>query len=378
MEREKETMESIIGQLRETLARMELALGAIDQGIIWTNSQGNIIWCNDFFVKLVKKPRIMVINQPINSILDISYIDLDFTTSKNLIDSNIAKEKREKLIYSYCQEYQELVLEINCFEFCHSLEGTTERGMVLVVKDLSNTIQKDQNLREAKNKIIEILKIEKELASSLKQKEILLKEIHHRVKNNLLVISSLIDWQSESLEDPHLISVMEDSKKRIQAMALIHEKMYRSDNLSHIELGQYLQDLALTLYDSLNLDSERISISFDLDVIFVNIETAIPCGLIVNELISNSLEHGFPDLRKGNISLKLSVNNLLDDSKITLIVEDDGIGFPPNFDLNQSDSLGLQLVDLLAQQLEAELSIEHDNGTRFTINFSELKYTSRV
>ena len=378
METDKKTMENIIDQLRQTLARMELALGAIDQGIIWTNSQGNIIWCNDFFVKLVKKPRIMVINQSINSIFDISYVYSDLVTSKNFVNSNIEGENREKLIYSYCQEYRGLVLEINCFDFCHNLEGRTERGMVLVVKDISNVIQKDQNLREAKNKILEILKIEKELASSLKQKEILLKEIHHRVKNNLLVISSLIDWQSESLEDPHLISVMEDSKKRIQAMALIHEKMYRSDNLSHIELGQYLQDLAVTLYDSLNLDYQRISISFDLDVIFVNIETAIPCGLIVNELISNSLEHGFPDLRKGNISLKLSVNNLLDEGKITLIVEDDGIGFPPNFDLNQSDSLGLQLVDLLAQQLDAELAIDHDNGSRFTIIFSELKYTSRV
>ncbi|MGI0480106.1 PAS domain-containing protein [Geminocystis sp. CENA526] len=222
--------------------------------------------------------------------------------------------------------------------------------------------------------ITDIKKAQEEVKTSLRQKEILLKEIHHRVKNNLLVVSSLIDWQTEFLTDPNIISIMEDSQKRIQSMALIHEKLYKSSDLARIDLAEYLKSLIEQVFLSSNLNLDKINIEFDLQSIFVNIETATPCGLIVNELVANSLEHAFSNQENGTISLNLCLDR---SKKITLIVKDNGIGFPDNFDWQKTDSLGLQLVSLLTQQLEGKLVINQEQGTEVIIAFKELEYNTR-
>jgi PAS domain S-box-containing protein len=216
---------------------------------------------------------------------------------------------------------------------------------------------------------------EEQLKASLKEKELLLKEIHHRVKNNLLVVSNLLEFQADYAEDSHLIKVLEDSQNRINSMALIHEKLYRSADLDKINFGDYLEDLADNLFQSYNINESRIQFEFDIEPILLNVETANPCGLIVNELLSNTLKHAFPDGRHGKVSLMLHQDA---NYRITLIVRDNGIGFPRNLDFHNLESLGMELVCTLTEQLEGTLELEPIPGTSFKLTFSELKYQHRL
>ncbi|MEB3883206.1 PAS domain S-box protein [Lyngbya sp. CCY1209] len=215
---------------------------------------------------------------------------------------------------------------------------------------------------------------ESRLVSSLQEKEVLLKEIHHRVKNNLLVVSNLLEFQGDYLEDETLIRVLEESRDRIYSMALIHEKLYCSTNLDRIDFGEYLENLVDNLFESYNVAEDRISVELDVEAIDLNIETAHPCGLIVNELLSNTFKHAFPNGRTGNVRLEL---HRLPDDKIGLTVQDDGVGFPPDLDFHNVESLGMELICTLTEQLEGEITMRQNNGTIFTIIFSELHYRKR-
>ncbi|MGA1622857.1 MAG: sensor histidine kinase, partial [Synechocystis sp.] len=223
--------------------------------------------------------------------------------------------------------------------------------------------------------ITPLKKYQDDIESSLKQKEILLREIHHRIKNNLLVVSSLINWQSDFFDDPQVLSAMEDSQNRIRSMALIHEKLYGSSNLMTIDLADYLKTLVDEVHSSSQRFSNRVEIKFDLQPVFVNIETATPCGLIVNELVLNSLEHAFEPEQAGTILVAMSVD---ENQQINIKVKDDGLGLPQHFNWQESESLGLQLVSLLTDQLEGELNIAQDKGVDVTVTFEELHYEQRI
>jgi PAS domain S-box-containing protein len=216
---------------------------------------------------------------------------------------------------------------------------------------------------------------EEQIRLSLQEKEILLKEVHHRVKNNLLVVSSLLDWQADYITDPEAIKVFQQSQYRIESMALIHEKLYQSKNLAEIDLSEYLETLSKQLAYSFNLDYERISVNFDLQPIFLNIETATPCGLIVSELISNIFEHAFPNHETGQIWIKVKED---EQKQVTINIQDNGVGFPADLDFQNTESLGLQLVCLLTKQLEGEITVNYHHGTIFTLTFSELHYQKRI
>jgi len=215
---------------------------------------------------------------------------------------------------------------------------------------------------------------EEEIKNSLKEKELLLKEIHHRVKNNLLVVTSILELQKEYIKDEQMIDIFQQSQDRIYSMALIHEKLYQSTNLDKINFGDYLESLLNTLLLSYNYNTDLIKIEYQIQSFPLNIETAIPCALIFNELICNSFKHGFPNGKTGQIKVTLSQ----DEGKIiTLIIEDNGIGFPEGMDLRKTDSLGLELVFTLTEQLEGTIEIEGKQGTKFTLKFAELQYEKR-
>jgi PAS domain S-box-containing protein len=216
---------------------------------------------------------------------------------------------------------------------------------------------------------------ESRLKASLKEKEILLKEIHHRVKNNLLVVSSLLNWQGESLQDATVLQVFADSQKRIHSLALIHEKLYRSQDLARIDLGDYLESLVRQLYNSLRDDRQAIELQLNLEPIAVNIETATPCGLIANELVCNAFEHAFPNGGPGCLEVSLSRD---EGELITLTIHDDGVGFPPNLDFRQTESLGWQLICLLTEQLEGEIQVCSQDGAKVILAFQELSYHNRL
>ncbi|MDO9186873.1 MAG: histidine kinase dimerization/phosphoacceptor domain -containing protein [Bacteroidia bacterium] len=207
---------------------------------------------------------------------------------------------------------------------------------------------------------------------SLREKEVLLKEIHHRVKNNLQVISSLLNLQSEKITQPDLLETFMESKNRIRAMALVHEKLYQSDDLSKIDFTEYMHSFLTYMDNSHNLNPEKVQIHVNAitQSHFFKIDIAIPCGLILNELISNSFKYAFPDMRKGNIHLYFGIEKKLKTTnQYILEVADDGIGIPLSVDMKNPNSLGLQLLEMLTQQLGGTLALDRTNGTKFTVRF---------
>ena len=207
---------------------------------------------------------------------------------------------------------------------------------------------------------------EERIKASLHEKEALLKEIHHRVKNNLQVISSLLALQARAVTDETTKTKFHESRDRIHSMALLHESLYQSDNLAWIDFPVYIKQLADHLFRSYGVTAERIRLRTDLDRLFLNMDTAVPCGLIVNELISNSLKYAFPEGRDGEIHVELRESR---DRTASLTVADDGIGLDPGFDWVNARSLGLRLVRTLAQQLDATLEVGQGPGTRFQLTF---------
>ncbi len=215
-----------------------------------------------------------------------------------------------------------------------------------------------------KAEIIEREHAEEQVRASLREKEILLKEIHHRVKNNLQIISTLLDLQSEHIEDERSLRYFRDSQDRIRSMALVHEKLYQTRDFISINFGEYLANLARYLFNSYITDPDRISLRLDVAPATLEIDQAIPCGLIVSELVSNSMKYAFPDGRGGEIAVRLRVEG---DAGIELMVRDDGVGLPPGLDFRNTDSLGLQLVTMLVKQIQGEIEPGNEGGTSFTI-----------
>jgi two-component sensor histidine kinase len=208
---------------------------------------------------------------------------------------------------------------------------------------------------------------EKQLKSSLEEKEMLLKEVHHRVKNNMQVISSLLNLQSDSIKDPQVFEIFKESRNRVKSMAVIHEKLYKSVDFKHIDFGEYIRNLAADLFKSYRSKPGDIQLKINVENVMLGIDTAIPCGLIINELVSNALKHAFPEGRKGEINIELFRNG----DKFTLVVGDDGVGFPKDLDFRQTESLGLMLVRTLTQQLGGTIELSRNLGTEFKIIFSE-------
>ncbi len=206
-----------------------------------------------------------------------------------------------------------------------------------------------------------------QIQASLVEKEVLLKEIYHRVKNNLQVISSLLNLQSAYIQDAEDMAIFQQSQQRIASMALVHEKMYQSPDLAKIDLREYVQDLVSTLCASYELNTDLIDINIYVDQrIFLGLDTAIPCSLIIHELVSNSLKHAFAGDRSGEINIEIRYSSA---HEILLIVRDNGVGLPPNFDFKNTASLGWELIDALSSQLSGDITINSDSGVEFKINF---------
>ncbi len=205
---------------------------------------------------------------------------------------------------------------------------------------------------------------------SLKEKEVLLQEIHHRVKNNLQIVDGLIQMQVRRSHDLNVIAVLRDSQSRIASIALVHEKLYCSDTLANIDFAYYLPDLTAHLFESYKISSSQIQLILKVEPILVDIETAIPCGLIINELVSNALKYAFPDNREGIIQIEFYQGHRpTSPPQLELFVRDNGIGLPADFQIQNTRSLGMTLVQGLVEQLEGVLEIRYQPGAEFKITF---------
>jgi two-component sensor histidine kinase/sensor domain CHASE-containing protein len=202
-----------------------------------------------------------------------------------------------------------------------------------------------------------------------RQKSLLLKEIHHRVKNNLQVISGLLYLQARHTNDMKLMEVLNESSNRVKSVALIHQRLQQSKDTVSVELSEYIRDLTNVLLHSCGRDAAVVKLNLDLDKsVVIGIDSAVPCGLIVNELVSNSLKHAFPEGRGGEIHISLHSD---DTDTITLVVGDNGVGLPEGLDFRKTESLGLQLAVSLVSQLCGSIDVDTTGGTRFTIRFRE-------
>lgn len=244
--------------------------------------------------------------------------------------------------------------------------GELEHLVLQRTKELANTN------RELHAEIDRRAAVQASLSTALNEKESLLKEIHHRVKNNLQVISSLLNLQSAAVKDPETLRAIQECRNRVRSMALIHEKLYRSTDLARIDFAQYVRELGAYLFRCYGAQNSGVGLQVDIDDAPLSIDAAIPCGLIITELVSNCLNHAFRGRSEGEVTVSLHGQG---GQAWTLVVSDNGLGFPQDVDFRNTDSLGLQLVNSLTHQLDGTIQLRNreGGGTAFELQFSEPK-----
>ncbi|MDP3028537.1 MAG: histidine kinase dimerization/phosphoacceptor domain -containing protein [Deltaproteobacteria bacterium] len=336
--------------LRESEEKLSGIVDSVTDQMIMVDEHFNIVWVNDvaralFGPDLVGKK---------------CYIA--YHGRERICDKCIVKECFED---GQVHEFETEIIGINgiprVFRGTASVAARYEDGRPKMVVEL---------LRD----ITERKRAEEQIRASLREKEVLLKEIHHRVKNNLQVISSLLRLQSQYAQDKRDVEIFKESQNRIKSMALIHEKLYQSKDLASINFHEYVSLLVNGLSRSYGVNADKIALKTDIEDIMLEVDVAIPCGLIINELVSNSLKYAFPENKEGEIKITLRT---LDESAMELTVSDDGIGMPADINLRSSESLGLKLVTILTNQIDGELEMDRSEGTKIQIRFKEIRYKKR-
>ena len=268
--------------------------------------------------------------------------------------------------------YRDEVFERICSQDETPIEamGLKKDGTSIFVEANAKTIPYEGRVARvtALRDITERKRAEEQISASLKEKEVLLKEIHHRVKNNLQVISSLLYLQSDYIKDQATKDMFKESQNRVRSMALIHEKLYQTDDLANVDFSDYTKKLTADLLRSYGLNPMAVTIQISIEDVFLGVDTAIPCGLIINELVSNALKYAFPEGRDGVIRVDLRAG---DENTFTLIVGDNGVGFPKGMDFQNTDTLGLELVNMLTKQIGGTVELHNTNGTEFEIEFHD-------
>ena len=241
----------------------------------------------------------------------------------------------------------------------HKVEERTAELNALAAElraDIAQRQQIEEELRDSQAR----------LRAALKEKEVLLTEVYHRIKNNLQIISSLLDLQADMVSDPQVRALFEDSQQRIQAVAILHESLSQANSIARIPAAEYINRLSTQVFQAFAPPGDRITLSIQADPIWIEVRNAVPCGLLVNELLSNSLKYAFPGDQGGEVTIALRATSA---GQMVLIVRDTGIGFPAHMDFRHTDSLGLQLVCLLTEQLGGTIELERASGTQWTLRF---------
>ena len=324
--------------LRESENKNNSLLQAIPDLMIILNEEGSFIDYRSSNENILTFPPDEVIGKKIS---DIGLCDDDLQLAHEKIKKAIETDSLQSFNY-------ELPLKSTLCYYEARFKKLNDFEVLSIVRDIT-----DQKLAEEK------------INKSLKEKDVLLKEIHHRVKNNLQIVSSLLSLQSRYMEDPDTVEVFKESQSRIKSMALIHEKLYQTGDLTKINLKEYTYELVSDLFRSYSVNTYLVKYKIESSNILLDINTAIPCGLIINELVTNSIKHAFPDNASGEIDIEIRC----DDEDFTLTVKDNGIGFPENLNLDTVKTLGLQLVTSLTKQLDGTIKLSKKDGTCFRIKF---------
>lgn len=217
---------------------------------------------------------------------------------------------------------------------------------------------------------------EEQALTSLREKELLIHEIFHRTRNNMQIICALLDLQSEYSKDERMLKLFKETGNRIKSMALVHDKLYESKDLSRINLKSYIEDITERLFKANQTNPEKVSVKIKADDVSLTIDSAIPCGLVINEIIANSLKHAFPEDRKGEIRIDL---HSTEEREIVLMMADNGIGIPKDLELENAKTLGIQIIiNLVTNQLKGKVDINRDNGLEYLIKFKESNRSERI
>jgi len=317
--------------------------------------------------ELVNKSMVAIYKTNLNG--DIIFANNAMAELFNFRSVEALKRKKIQQLYENPEDRNKFIQKLqeegsfNHYEL-NMVSNSGEKINILLSAQLNDT-----NIEGMIIDISERKKAEKKIKESLEEKEMLLKEIHHRVKNNLMIISSLLNLESRYIKDKASKEIFKESQNRARAMALIHEKLYQSTDLKRIDFGYYIRSLTTELFHTYNADPSFIKLKINVEDIFLDINTSIPLGLIINELITNSLKYAFPEGRRGEINVDFHPQ----DDQYELKVKDNGIGFPGDIDFQNTDSLGLQIVNSLTGQIDGEIELNNTHGTEFKINFKELQ-----
>lgn len=334
--------------------------------------------------------------------LIIKYANPASSTSKVFLNKKFTGKSITKLygpraISSFIDEVNEIVStgKIKKYEtysslidsyFMISAFAPAKNLYVTLTSDITEEKKAEKILLNAKDDLeIKVQERTKELLTAIQEKELLLREIHHRVKNNLQIISSLLNLQIPYIKDSESIEFFKESQNRVKSISMIHEKLYQSNNLQKIDFKSYLSNIMVNLFQTYGVNQDEVGYQIKCGDIKLNMETSVPCGLIVTELVTNSIKHAFPFNQHYKIDevgkdpkYKINVSLNLENENINLIINDNGIGFPENLDFKNTESLGLELVNLLVNQLDGTIELQRKQGTQFNIKFKELKYEERI
>jgi PAS domain S-box-containing protein len=323
------------------LEKLSLVASKTDNAVLIASAEGDVEWVNDGFIRLIGMPKEKVLGRKVAEIN---------------VYNDIVKE-----IAAAVSEKHSRIFESNVTT--HNLKNiwisTTLTPIYNEFGNLKKVVLVDTDITSGKI-------LQKQIEESLKEKDVLLKEIHHRVKNNLQIIISLLNLQSGYIKDETTLKAVQDGQNRVRSMALVHEKFYQSEELSEIDFGEYVEKLSQYIYQSYGDKSDRIHLIIEAGRVGLDMDTAMPSGLLVNEIVTNAYKYAFP----GDMQGEIRINIKQEDGKVIFRISDNGVGLPEQINLEQSETLGMQLIQALTAQLDGELTVKRDKGTEFTITFT--------
>ncbi len=323
---------------------LRLAVEASPSGMIMSDSDGLIVMVNTTTETLFGYSRTELTNRPIEMLIPKSHRQHHPQLRKNYLEQSSARAMGHgRDLYGLHKNGREFPVEIGLNPI------QTPHGLMILASVIDITQRKHH---------------EEQLKAALKEKDLLLSEIHHRVKNNLQILDSLLSMQSDRSVNDAAIAVLKESQNRIKSMAMIHQVLYESTDFSRVDFSAITESLVSNLSASYALDPSSVRIAIDSDHVLLPINISIPLGLIVNELCTNAMKYAFGQNHQGNIQIALKY---VGNDHLRVIVSDDGMGLPDELDIDIAPTLGLQLVTLLSEQISAELTIKRKNPTRFTL-----------
>ncbi|MBY0474504.1 MAG: PAS domain S-box protein [Nitrosomonas sp.] len=325
---------------------IHLAVEASPNGMVMTDHQGKIIMVNSTTEELFGYQRQEMIGEPIEILIPISHRTQHPELRRSFLEHSSKRGMGHgRDLYGLHKSGKEFPVEVGLNPI-----QTTE-GTLVLASIIDITTRKHQ---------------EEQLMAALKEKDLLLSEIHHRVKNNLQIIDSLLGMQSETVYDSTAITVLTESQNRVKSMALIHQILYQSQDFSRVDFSSFIDSLVNNLLVSYTPETSKIKTKIETDEILIPINISIPLGLLLNELCTNAIKYAFPGNRSGTIQINLKHHN---SNQLLIRISDNGIGISDDFDIENTPTLGLQLVQLLSEQISAELTIHRRNPTSFTLIF---------